>query len=710
MKNFLILFFASMLSYGAIAQEAEGDIYELSLEDLMEIDIYSVSKKAESLFDAPLSSTALTADEIYNSGATSIPEALRLIPGLIVREVSNGIYDVHLRGLDNLIRYGNGAEASNTITLVMIDGRPVFNNNIGGVYWEALPIALIDVERIEVVRGPSAPLYGPNAVAGVINIITKKIQDEGLAVNANLRGGNAGTYLAGVHVGNRFSDKFSISLSGNMEKRDRHDSQYFSYTADDYIDYNGLISDSDGTAIPANYIQKKERALERTGANIFVDYTPNEDVSLQWQLGGQHAVAQKIARDNAYTPFTESEYMSGYISFIGNIHGLKAQIARVGGYDNLNVGSTFPLLEYDYNTTNIFLEYDINLTDNLSLRPGINYQSAQYSDKDYIDVENAVIGVLNSNPKIRTYAGSLSANYQLSDKLRFTGGIRADKFNSPDDIYISYQFASTFKANDKNLLRLVYAKSNSGSFIGSNFVNIDLPYTDPATGTQILYYFQGNSELDLFQIDMLEFGYRTKISSNVELNLETWLQRAQNSYTFFEGVAPPPYYADLSYYYTYENTGSTTYQSGLTLSANIVPNTKLHIKPFVTYQQTETEDLPTFYHIANTNKADVVNDQTPSIFGGLYMNFTPNDKFSINLNPYYMSAQTHYSFYNLANPNTELGDIDAKLILNARLSYKPSKVFDIYLSARNFTNNDSREYGGGDRTGALLLGGVNVKL
>ena len=146
------------------AQELEIDYYALSLEELMNIPIESASKKEETLFDAPLSSYTITRSDIDKAGATSIVEALRLSPGILVREQTNGVYDVHIRGFDNILGTSEVYTKSNLATLVMIDNRPVFNHNLGGTVWEALPVDIGDVERIEIVRGPSAPLFGPNAV------------------------------------------------------------------------------------------------------------------------------------------------------------------------------------------------------------------------------------------------------------------------------------------------------------------------------------------------------------------------------------------------------------------------------------------------------------------------------------------------------------------------------------------------------------------
>lgn len=698
MKKFLILFFISALSFGAMAQD-DNDLYELSLEDLMQIDIYSVSKKAESLFDAPLSSSTLTADEIVNSGATSIPEALRLVPGLIVREQANGVYDIHLRGLDNLTRYGNGADASNLITLIMIDGRPVFNNNLGGVYWEAIPISLIDVERIEVVRGPSAPLYGPNAVAGVINIITKNVSKDGLTAQADLRAGTSNTQIGGVNVGYKFSEKFSAALSGNFEMRDRHDDLYFDYATDSFTNYENV------TDIDSDYIKERDQALDKKGLNLFMDFNPSDKFSLQLQSGLQEASIQKINQDNPYTPFSNGTYESKYVSLSTSFGNLRGRFSFVDGYDNLDEGSSFPLLEYDYKTIDASVEYDWNVTDKLSVRPGVSYQSAEYSDKPYIDPANGILGVLNDEQTIRSFAGSLGVDYDITENWRLVGGVRMDKFSAPDEAYVSYQLATTYNINENNLVRAVYAKSNSGSFIGPNYVNIVFPNN----GSIVSY--SGNENLDLFQIQMIELGYRTKVSNNLELNAELFHQVAENAYVILLDAEPG------LINYSYENIDAKATQNGVTLSANYVASNKFQVKPFITYQQTEVEDLPTGFRTAVIdpinnidNTVTVDNDQTPSWFGGLYLNYKPVKNLNINFNPYYMSEQSQYSFYSLANPASNVGEIDGKLILNAKVAYDVTKNINVYINARNLSDNDSREFVGADRNGGLLLGGVRVQL
>ena len=158
----------------ARAQAPDGvDLSKLSLEDLGNIEVTSVSKRPEPLSQAASAIYVITHDEIVRSGAATVPEALRLAPNLIVAQTSSNRYAISARGL-------NGNPATQTFSdklLVLIDGRSVYTPIYGGVYWDVQDVLLEDVERIEVISGPGATLWGANAVNGVINIITRKAAD-----------------------------------------------------------------------------------------------------------------------------------------------------------------------------------------------------------------------------------------------------------------------------------------------------------------------------------------------------------------------------------------------------------------------------------------------------------------------------------------------------------------------------------------------------
>ncbi|MES2885374.1 MAG: TonB-dependent receptor [Pseudomonadota bacterium] len=145
------------------------DLSSLSLADLMNIEITSVSKRAEPLSQAAAAVYALTGDEIRRSGARSIAEALRLVPGLHVARIGDiNTHVVSSRGFSD--RLSDKLE-------VLVDGRSVYTPLFSGVFWDTLDVFMPDIERIEVIRGPGATLWGTNAINGVINIVTRKAAD-----------------------------------------------------------------------------------------------------------------------------------------------------------------------------------------------------------------------------------------------------------------------------------------------------------------------------------------------------------------------------------------------------------------------------------------------------------------------------------------------------------------------------------------------------
>lgn len=171
------------------------DFLSLSIEQLGEISISSVSKQEESLLDAAASVYVITRDAIHNSGATTIPEALRLAPNLHVARGDAGQYAISARGFNSAL--GNKL-------LVLIDGRTVYSPFFAGVFWITQDILMEDIDHIEVISGPGGTLWGSNAVNGVINIITRATADtQGAFFTVN--GGNSERGL-GVRIGGKLGE------------------------------------------------------------------------------------------------------------------------------------------------------------------------------------------------------------------------------------------------------------------------------------------------------------------------------------------------------------------------------------------------------------------------------------------------------------------------------------------------------------------------
>src|SRR5256712_1598135 len=185
----LFLIAVSTVVWALPARAQQRDSMEalkrLSVDQLMNVEVMSVALRPQRLFETPSAIQVITQDDIRRSGATSLPEALRLATNLQVAQVDARQWAINARGFNST--------TANKL-LVLIDGRTVYTPLFSGVFWDVQDVLLSDVDRIEVISGPGATLWGANAVNGVINVITKDAKDTG----GLLVTGGGGTELRGL--------------------------------------------------------------------------------------------------------------------------------------------------------------------------------------------------------------------------------------------------------------------------------------------------------------------------------------------------------------------------------------------------------------------------------------------------------------------------------------------------------------------------------
>ncbi len=208
--------FGISLSFGftgiVAADETAPDIEDLSINELMQMEVSSASRKSQTLSDTAAAAFIISQDDIRRSGATSIPEALRMAPGIDVAQINANAWAITARGFNG--RYANKL-------LVLMDGRTVYTPLFSGVFWDLQDTLMEDIERIEVIRGPGAVMWGANAVNGVINIITKKAKD----TQGNLfvaGGGNQERGFAGYRHGGRFGDDGNYRVYAKTFEREKY--------------------------------------------------------------------------------------------------------------------------------------------------------------------------------------------------------------------------------------------------------------------------------------------------------------------------------------------------------------------------------------------------------------------------------------------------------------------------------------------------------
>ncbi|MBT1709667.1 TonB-dependent receptor [Fulvivirgaceae bacterium PWU5] len=244
----------------------------LSMEELMEIEVISVSKRKEKILEAASAVQVITYEDIRNSGVTSLPEALTLATNLQVAQVNASQWAISARGFNNVL--------ANKL-LVLIDGRVVYTPMYAGVFWDVQNLVLEDIERIEVISGPGGTMWGANAVNGVINIITKNTREtQGLYAEAA-----AGTELRGLgslRYGGKFSDKLSYRIYGTTFRRDNTMFRDSIEATDDWqVAQTGLRLDWEPTANDAVTFQSN-----------FYDDRPDPDGDHPVVASGSNALAR----------------------------------------------------------------------------------------------------------------------------------------------------------------------------------------------------------------------------------------------------------------------------------------------------------------------------------------------------------------------------------------------------------------------------------
>lgn len=372
-------------AFGNTNQRAEdriNDLRNLSIEELAQIEVTSVSRRAEPVSSAPASIYVITAEDIRRSGAVSLPEALRLAPNLQVARDTTPNYAVSARGM-------NSYNTSNKL-LVLVDGRSIYAPLYAGVLWDEEQIALEDVERIEVISGPGGTLWGANAVNGVINVLTRPAQDtqgiaarvsqgpidrvgmvryggrisDNLAYRAYLRGFEQEHSLSAAGTGN--NDSFSgavggfrldwrggenqITLQGDLYENDYGPTGAEGRGGNVVARWSHLL-DSGGNVIVQAYYDTSER--EGTG---IMTRSRVSDLAMQYNLApvGRH----QIVFGGGYR-YIDDFYWSNARFFLDPVSD-------------------------DFQLANIFVQDTIALSDTVGLTAGLKVEHSSYSGTEYL--------------------------------------------------------------------------------------------------------------------------------------------------------------------------------------------------------------------------------------------------------------------------------------------------------------------------------------
>lgn len=709
------------MSKEEISQLTQEELLEMPLEDLMDLvrrfklssldelyekvlnpQVTTASKFDEKIFESPVSISVITSEDIAASGALNIPEALRLAPGLIVRQKTNGNYDVHIRGNDNIPSGQTLFYSENSLTLVMIDERAVYNHFQGGTFWETLPINLENIDRIEIVYGPSSALYGPNAVSGVIHIITKRNAVEGLESHVQAQMGLKGSndIQANIAFG---KEKFTARFTANYQSLDRYQDEYFVF--DKYLDTvkQGRYVPSDSISFfAANTHQKfpnTDRSSKKLSANVYLYYLKDKQSGISFSAGLQQSDIQSIFFDTRELSLTGRKSLSGYSNFKYYYKGLTLNSSYNLGEQNLALG--YPGYEFLYGNFQTTLEY-LYQWKNLKVLPGFNYQYVFYDDQRYLP--EGATGIFNGRQDLSNTAIFIRLDYTAFQKLRITAAGRWEWFKFPKEDYYSYQFTASYVIDDKSNVRAVYSKANRGPFMWDYHVNFSesSQYGD----INLMTNYHKNPDLKLLEMQMFELGFRSHLSKNVTADASFFYNTTTN-YNLPEGslyqTGQNSYLLDVKK----ENLPLVSEQMGIGLALETLILKHFHAKLYGSLQQTTLDKVSSYYDLNDTlvivvNNDSKIHKSTPKFTGGVNLNYKGESRFSGNTDLYFLSTQNVFTYDGMKQ-------ISAKAILNLRLAYKFYGEHQVFINARNLFQDDDYEFIFGDRVGSEFLIGLSFK-
>lgn len=539
----------SVITLGALwaapahAQTADqlDELRDLTIEQLANIEITSVSRRAEPLAEAPAAVEVITADEIHRSGAQSLPEVLRLARNLEVARVDSQYYAISARGF-------NSFQASNKL-LVLIDGRSVYHPLYSGVLWDQQQVPLQDIQRIEVISGPGGALWGANAVNGVINIITRSSADT-QGFQADLILGDVDS-RADFRYGGRIGDNGSYRIFASTLDRGSVLTTAGAERGDDWqlgqvgfrTDWGGL---SNNVMLQGAYHDRLDDRSDNTGAHLLGRWRRLFDDGSSVEAQAYYSYAAAAAgpvSDELQVWDIDLQHSFA----VGGGH----QIVWGGGYrvsqsEFITPGpSGLTTPENTLHTASAFLQDQIALGEDLSLTLGLKVEDHTFTDLEYMPsirlawrpAENALVWAAVSRA-VRTPSRidyelqipgvivpeTFESEYLIAYELGYRAQPSAWSSFSVNLYYHDYEGVRTLNLTPPGVLPACYCNGLNGGIYGLE-AWADFAITQDWRISTGLTLLESDLETDPFAIDFNGTGhdpsYQVFVRSHADL-AEDW--------------------------------------------------------------------------------------------------------------------------------------------------------------------------------------------
>jgi len=650
MKNsYAGLLLAGIVTSGVYAQPSaakeppqnQSDLGSMSIEDLMKIEVTTASKSAQSLSSVAAAIYVVTAEDIERMGATNIPDALRMVPGVQVAQIDASKWSITIRGFSS--RFANKL-------LVLIDGRSVYTPLFSGVYWDALEVDMQDIERIEVIRGPGGALWGANAVNGIINIITR---------NSSETQGTKGY----VQSGTSSPVDGAIRYGGQLGA----DAYYRVYAR--YFRIDGLELDSGVNA---------EDGWQALRAGFRADIKSATGDTFMVSAGGNSSHQGQVSAYPDLLPPFGSMLFQRYPVSNWNIVGRWERQSRSNSTQSLQLNfdhshRVIPEVDERRDTFDVDFQSDHQIGKSHRLVWGLGYRTTRDDTRS---------GLLSFDPADRTtslYSAFVSDEWTLRDNLRLTLG---SKFEHNDytgwEVQPSARIAWTPNPNQTvwaSAARAVRTPSRAD-------VDSILPIRAfmSEAGVPALITLFGNEDFKSEEVITYEMGFRHQPSATLFADLTAFYSIYHNLRTFepetpFMLDDPIPHLV-LPYRYSNKMKAETA-----------------GIEAAVFWMPTSGLNLALSYSLLSTKFTLDSDSQDPfALSGSERQGSSPRHQISMRAS-YDIAPKFQFNAALYYVDKLWGQDIPAYARVDAGLTWHPNKHFSLTLGAQNLLNQRHREMG-----------------
>ncbi|SES62877.1 iron complex outermembrane recepter protein [Nitrosomonas marina] len=628
---------ALILAFCPLSVFSNTDVYSLDLEQLVNVEVTSVSKKTQTLMKTAAAVHVISQEDIRRSGATSLPEVLRGVPGVQVAQVDANKWAVSIRGFND--RFANKL-------LVMVDGRSVYSPLLTGVFWNMQDMLLEDIERIEVIRGPGGAIWGANAVNGVINIITKSA-DQTQGTQITLLGGSQEKNLS-ARYGGKINDHTSFRLFAKGKHVENFNDTQLHQANDQW----------------RNFL---------AGFRVDSDFNAHN----QWMLQGgysvgtadQFALTEYISRNGIEN---QIDYQSGNILFRWENYQSENNKWRFQAYyDHFNRHSLG--VSNEVNTLDLDLQNQFKLLDRHDVVWGLGYRAV------FDNLESNYIFTFDPQKRYtRTFSAFVQDDIQLSNTVRFTLGSKIEH-NSFTGFEFQPNTRLLWEINERNSVwaaasRAVRIPSRSDSDVRVNLETI--PSRNPFMPPTLISAF-GNKNLNSEKVYAFELGYRSQLSHAFTVDTALFYNYYDDLVDFdvnIVGIEQQPAPAHLLVANNFANRLKAS-----TYGAEIIAK----------WQATSFWQLISSYTWFELDARLKGTGLSDSIFRK--ENSDPSHQFSVRSNiqlPYNLELNSMFYYTDRLRAH----NVSDQARLDLRLAWSPKPDLELSVVAQNITNKQHQEF------------------